>query len=161
MYKGWISAVNSVYFNRQTWNDKFAMIRYASKKCLITQDPNIIVTRLPTIVGDAYFWEVDIIDRYAKNNNTPPIIGLEKHMAFENCEFKTKFEIGDPYRTASSCACSLTCHDFRGEMFLHNLWPLLPSITFDTTDPQNVKKYIEGSFTFVKQGSSINIVGLE
>jgi hypothetical protein len=106
------------------------------------------------IAAPYYKWETSEPDKYNPNETR-----FYKYLAFENKVFHAKFEIGEPYGTASSCACGLIHPDFSCRIYLVDLWPLLRTITFDDTDPQNVKKFIEGDFTFVKKGQSVAIVG--
>lgn len=140
--------------------------RYGAKSLdeVLPTTANANVVRNQTPIGDIYTWEeqkLDPTNRYGHGVNA--VTGWERAMAFENQEFQAKLQIGEPYKTASSCACTVyntSLFNFSACMFLHNLWPLLHTITFDASDPTNVKKYIEGEFTFEKKGSVVALVGV-
>jgi hypothetical protein len=146
-YKGWICLYKhdatswnphpfyEVYSGRKT-EDELDYFKTAQK---VTLDHN-------GIVGPYFKW-------HGQRWNSS-----QELMAFENRVFKCKFELGSPKQTAASCEVSLTCKDFKTSMYLPDLWPFLERVTYDTSDPANVKKYIEGDFVFVKRGQAVAVI---
>ena len=160
-YAGWVCAekTEASYMS----HDQIAALHYEIRRSKkdITQFDNYAKgnPKLHSGMFDYYTWT--FINNQNATNYSPARDWKTYYLAFENCEFHAKFEIEKVRSTASSAELTLYHPYFFATMFVHDFVDIMHWTTYDTSDPSNVKKYIEGVFTFEKRGSAITMVGVK